>query len=483
MDIYILRDGKEIGPFSEETTKTLLGQGSIHEGDYAWHPGLPKWIPLASVLSPAPDSPPPSEPKPELPTFGSAGVSPNGAEAASEKQKALLAYLDIPFSGAITKDQAALLINESIEDPQKVGLLAKWNKDRIKLRPDLFAAEIQEQKEARVGEYFEICQTEGAEYFTKITKAHCQVLVGFLDGKFPNWDEDPKTAPKNYFFPAVAEKFPQLVAKAWKGKLPYDTGSKGASEAAAKRPATGKLRRKNAASGFPLGTIARVLVFAAITLGMFFFVKNLFGPDGEKPATPPPQTGGSTPDQPASPPLDPLAPAPAAPLPQAPPAGESVAVVDPPAPVPVEPAPPATPTEPPTPPANPDPKMAADPATPKPADPLPGFPADPLAPAPTPPVATEPGAPAVPRPPPPAAPEPVAKGELKLTKPVEVQLAYGKMKLPAGTKVKFVSKEGNLVKVTYLNTALTIPVTSTDFGVPDAPAPAVPPTIPAASDL
>jgi hypothetical protein len=57
------------------------------------------------------------------------------------------------------------------------------------------------------------------------------------------------------------------------------------------------------------------------------------------------------------------------------------------------------------------------------------------------------------------------------------------MKLPAGTKVKFVSKEGNLVKVTYLNTALTIPVTSTDFGVPDAPAPAVPPTIPAASDL
>ena len=39
MDIYILRDGKEIGPFSEETTKTLLGQGSINDGDYAWHPG------------------------------------------------------------------------------------------------------------------------------------------------------------------------------------------------------------------------------------------------------------------------------------------------------------------------------------------------------------------------------------------------------------------------------------------------------------
>ena len=65
MDIYILRDGQETGPFTEETTHTLLKQGSIREADYAWHPGLPKWIPLAEVLHPAVpalETPPPPPP-------------------------------------------------------------------------------------------------------------------------------------------------------------------------------------------------------------------------------------------------------------------------------------------------------------------------------------------------------------------------------------------------------------------------------------
>lgn len=501
MDIYILRDGKEIGPFSEETTKTLLGQGSISEADFAWHPGLPKWIALATVLKPvppvhdAPPPPPPTEPRAELPTFASAAPAPTGVEPATEKQKALLVYLGIPFTAAVTKDQAALLINETIEDPRKAGLLTKWNTERIKIRPDLFAAEIQEQKEARAGEYFEICQTEGADYFTKITKAHCQVLVGFLDGKYPKWDEDPKTAPRNYFFPAVAEKFPQLVAKSWKRKLHYDTGPNVASDAGAKRPATGKLQKKRAAPQRPLASIARGFVFAGLLLGMFFFVKKVFAPGEEKPAAPPPQTSGSPAEKPAAPLLD--APAPVPPNPEAASGGEPVAAVDPFAPAPPEPAPPAAPPEPAEPPKNPDPKMATDPAAPKPADPPPGFPADPLAPAPTAPVATDPlvpvTPPAIPAVPPAAPGEPAvaAKSVLRLTKPVEVQLAYGKMKLPVGTNVKFISHEGSFVKVAYLNTVLTIPATSTDFRVPDAappaapapaPAPAIPPPPPAAAD-
>lgn len=501
MDIYILRDGKEIGPFSEETTKTLLQQGSIHGNDFAWHPGLPKWLPLATVLMPAPPihdtpppPPPPTEPRVELPTFASTSLAPTGVEPATEKQKALLTYLGIPFTAVITKDQAALLINETIEDPRQAGLLTKWNTDRLKIRPDLFAAEIQEQKEARAGEYFEICQTEGAEYFTKVTKAHCQVLVGFLDGKFPHWNEDPATAARKYFFPAVAEKFPQLVAAAWKGKLHYDTGAKTAADPGPKRPATGKLRQKNASSQVRLATIARGFVFAAIFLAMFFFVKMVIAPDEKKPATPPPQTGSGPLEKTVLPPVEPPAPAPA---PLAP-AADPVAVVDP-----------VAPPEPAEPPKNPDPKMETPPAPPKPADPLPGFPPDPLAPAPAPttPPPTDPLAPAPPPTPPtdPLAPAPPVvppatpanpganpKSVLKLTKPVEVQLAYGKMKLPAGTNVKFVSQEGNLVRVAYLGTMLTIPASSTDIGVPEAPPPvppasgpdpAVPMTKPPTNDL
>jgi hypothetical protein len=74
----------------------------------------------------------------------------------------------------------------------------------------------------------------------------------------------------------------------------------------------------------------------------------------------------------------------------------------------------------------------------------------------------------------------VVKSVLKMTKDVDVQLAYGKMKLPVGTPVKFVSREGNVVKVSYLNTILTLPVNSTDLDVPVAaprdPPPSVRPT-------
>ncbi|MCE9609957.1 MAG: DUF4339 domain-containing protein [Chthoniobacter sp.] len=486
MDIYILRDGKEIGPFNEETTKTLLQQGSIVETDYAWHPGLPKWLPLATVLKPVPpplDTPPPPPPpaatRTELPTFANHAQPAADAEPASDRQKALLKYLGIPYTSTLTKDQAALLVNETMEDPKKAGLLVKWNTDRLKLRPDLFAAELQEQKEARAGEYFEVCQTEGAEYFTKITKAHCQVLIGFLDGKFPNWDEDAHTAPKNYFFPAVAEKFPQLVAREWKGKLHYATPAAGADEKAGKPP-VGKSRKRKAQQGFPVVMIGRAAVFAALAIAMFLFVKKLNSPAPTKPPAPT--------AQPSSPQTEnPIAPAPGVPKAEEVLPDKGIAQVDPFNP-PVEPAaptPPAAPVDP----ADPlkDPKMATDPAAPKPAEPVPGFPPDPLAPAPTPaagdppaptpapPPTADPFAPTPsPTPAPPATPaEPVApKSVLKLTKAVEVQLAYGKMKLPVGTSVKFISQEGAAVKVSYLNTVLTIPSSSTDFGVAEVAPPA-----------
>jgi len=492
MDIYILRDGKEIGPFNEETTKTLLQQGSIVENDYAWHPGLPKWLPLATVLKPVPPPldvppPPPVEARTELPTFASPALPAADTEPASDKQRALLKYLGIPYTSTLTKDQAALLVNETMEDPKKAGLLVKWNTDRLKLRPDLFAAEVQEQKEARAGEYFEICQTEGAEYFMKITKAHCQVLIGFLDGKFPHWDDDAHTAPKHYFFPAVAEKFPQLVAREWKSKLHYATPAAGADEKAGK-PATGKQRKRKAQPGFPAATVARGAIFAVLAVAMFLFVKKLTSPEPSQPPAPAPHPGS----QPAE---SPLAPAVGAPKPEGAVPDKGVAEIDPLAP-PADPlalAPPATPAEP-----GKDPKMATDPATPKPDEAVPGFPPDPLAPAPAPapgdppapapttPPATDPFAPTPSPNPAPTTPLPatpadpgVAKSILKLTKPVEVQLAYGKMKLPVGTSVKFMSREGTLVKVSYLNTVLTIPGTSTDFGVPDAaPAPSVPPAAP-----
>ena len=212
MDIYILRDGKEIGPFSEETTQTLLKQGSVVIGDLAWCPGMAKWVPLHDVLYPPP--PPPQTPPPHPASEEPARKLdlPKG-EPATAKQKALLSYLGIGFSSEMTKDHASILVNDAMEEPKHTGRLAQWNKERFTLHPDLFASEINERKENRATHFFDLCQGEGAEYFTKLTKAHTQVLIGYLDVKFPNWDAKEDEAAWNYFYPAIAEKFPQLVNK------------------------------------------------------------------------------------------------------------------------------------------------------------------------------------------------------------------------------------------------------------------------------
>ena len=77
-----------------------------------------------------------------------------------------------------------------------------------------------------------------------------------------------------------------------------------------------------------------------------------------------------------------------------------------------------------------------------------------------------------------------AKTNLVLTKPVELQMTYGKIKLPAGTALKLISREAAMVKVNYQNTVMMLPASSTDIdsaaGVGGSPAespatPAAPP--------
>ncbi len=518
MDIYILRDGSEIGPFSAETTQTMLREGSIREVDYAWHPGLPKWIPLSDVLSAAPlalETPPPPPPSAvgtPLPTFSPAAAAvsahlPKAGESATEKQKALLGYLGIAHSSELSKDHAALLVNDAMEDAKNAPRLAQWNTDRLKLHPDLFAAEIQARKESRANDFHEICQAEGAEYFTKITKAHCQVLVGYLDVKFPNWDKDEKDAASKYFYPAVAEKFPQLVAKPWQGKLRYATGPKIAAELSRQRPPTAQLRKRKSAS--PVAAIARGLVYGLLILGMFYFVQKMLTGAGATAPVPSesaaekqasegvPQTSDAAKIESISPtaPEHVVAQADAGATMTEPTTGAPTALPADPlmaanADVPVNPG--ATfPSDPPmaTMPADPSMEAGQPAAAPK-SIPLPGFPPDPPATGgslfgdPLTPPAAVPGASApvaVPAPPPTVADAAAvpAKVNLKLTKPFEVQLAYGKMKLPVGTPVKLVSREGNSLKVNYLNTVLTLPATFTDIG-DAAPAPVVAPPVPAA---
>jgi hypothetical protein len=50
MDIYISKNGEELGPYSPELLKSKINVGEFARGDYAWHEGLDAWHPLWKVL-------------------------------------------------------------------------------------------------------------------------------------------------------------------------------------------------------------------------------------------------------------------------------------------------------------------------------------------------------------------------------------------------------------------------------------------------
>ena len=215
----------------------------------------------------------------------------------------------------------------------------------------------------------------------------------------------------------------------------------------------------------PFAALARGVFFGALILGMLFFVKSVFEGSGDKPATgtvasasPAPKPA---PDLPALPPiakpqnpdqLPPIDAFPAAPAEQSP----KLAAIPPPDAPPMADAP-AKPLDPFAPP------MAT---TPAPADPFaaPPAPADPFA-APVAPVAAI-----------------VVPGmTLRVTRPVEVQIPFGKIKLIPGNEVKLVAQEGANLRVKYGASVIVIPSASTNIDAlpPPAPVPVVHAPIPA----
>ncbi len=447
MEIYILREGKETGPFTEEETQTLLKQGSAAIGDLAWQPGMAQWLPLHSVLYPGPAQTTPQRPPPPPEALAPVPVPVEElppAEAATAKQKAFLTFIGIPFTAETSKDQAALLVNDAMENPKDPARLAKWNADRLRLHPELFPAEVKAKKENRANQYAEIAQREGAGFFHDVTKAHAQVLVGWLDVHHPNWEANEADAARNYFFPAIAEKFPQLVEKSAKGKFKFGASKVGAGVAT--HPITSKVARKS----FPIASIVRgVITFAAIAAVLYYGsklmkisaeqkklddAKLLASTQRAKPETdeidlPPPKNPRTKPT--------------AAPRTAA--QNTALTASTQPGAIPGEPGTMLAPAG--------DPSMA------------PGDPA----------MATAPAAPVELAPVEPPAPEPVPvqpRTTFMITKSTDVALPFGRAKLPPGTLIKIVAVEGTNLRIRYGPDIIVVPISSTDFQAPAAPAPA-----------
>ncbi len=252
-----MRDGRKIGPFSEEAARVLLEQGDVEEEDLACREGAAEWEPLGEVLK-TPSS------APAAPTSG------YGAEPPTPAQMAFLSYFGIATPPGLLREAAGQIIAGAAADPQSAQRLAAWQIERLRLHPDLFAAEALATKENRAQFFFDLCQTAGADYFTGVTKAHCQVLVAFLDVKFPRWDAHGAEAAERYFFPAIAEKFPQLVNKAWRGRLRYGEGP--AAVKATRKLRTAKLARR---PDLPLRAVMRGLVLGLCILGVLYLAHRV----------------------------------------------------------------------------------------------------------------------------------------------------------------------------------------------------------------
>lgn len=472
MEIFVLRDGQQTGPFNPETVQTLCERGGLSLHDMAWHQGLPGWLPLGEVLNPGSERP--SAPPP---TPISSGIRPAPKKSASAKQKALLKYLGATYEEDITKEDAAVAISDALENPKYTAKLQRWGEERIKQHPDLYQDEIDFRRANRVARYLERCETEASEAVADVTKAHVQVLVESLDKKNPNWERDPKDALWNHLLPAISEHFPQLVQEKWKNRL---------------RPAHSKVATAIAASEAPLpsehaepapgvfSAAIRGLLYGGVVLGIILGANHLLkkpdpeGPD-KKPATtsapanPPPGAPAANPPNPEAS----LPPAHSSTAPLVNPVPDATAPAAAPAPAPAEgtplPTPGATPALAPAP-APVDPAMApaADPAMAAGAPPT----APAVPPAPTPgldvPAAPTPG----------TTGDPVSggfKSMLTIVKPVAVQLQFGKVTLNTGTRVRFIALEGANVRVNFNNNVILVPSIATDIdptAVPPAPAPA-----------
>ncbi len=438
MDIQIVHNGVQMGPFTEETVHAMLKSGSVLVNDLAWRPGLADWVPLMNVLYPAAATPAP----PAAPAASETPAS-EPREPATAKQKAFLSYMSIAFAPDISREDASLLVNNTMENPRDPARLARWNEARLQLHPELFAPEIQARKENRPHRFLEICHAEGAPFFDKVTKAHCQVLVGHLDVRSPHWDANEHDATWKYFFPALAEKFPQLVTDEGRGKFKFADQPAAAPKQVKSTPVAVRTRPSSSPGvGRIIYALARGVFIGLIILGLLwvgrgFFVKKT--PPAKKAAV------AATSEAPVE--TESAAPAPTStdtPAKEAPPAE---------APKPIAAAPAAEAAPAPTP-ASAEPAMAATEPKAAPAS------AEP-------PAKTEmTGFLSTPEP----APATAARTSVVLTKPIPITLPFGKINVPAGTSVKLVSQNGASLTVQYLEHVVTIPASSTDLGADPAAA-------------
>ncbi len=488
MDIFIIREGRQAGPFSEDAVKAFLTEGTARPSDMGWIKGMAEWRPLSEVLKTASQQ-----------ANGAAGAAIAGAETppsattnsaqespATAKQKAFLRYLGAEFGENLTKQRAAIAVSDAIETPKLQPRIRKWQEDKLRIHADIFQDELDYRRANRTNRYLERIQTEGAEVLTDVTKAHVQVLVESLDKKNPGWESNPDAALWDHLLPAIGAHFPQLVQPSHRHLMKSATGSRIAKAATRGLSAAAAVMVPRTQTG-SVGAMFRGVILGALALGGILTGHHYWKKSQEQgaPGSPASAEKKDTPSAPIasndSAPKDPALEPPGklvaeAKLPELPPEkpAPSAPATDP---IPAPPAPPV----PNDPPASAPAMNAEKPAVPTVPEEKPPVP--PLAPM-TPEAPLPPAPPVVVTPP----PAPVPRTAVTLSQNIGVMLSNGQVTLPAGTVLRYLATEGANVRVSWNNNVFFVPAAATNVNEP-VPAPAEPavappaPGMPAAPDM
>jgi hypothetical protein len=102
MDIFILREGRQFGPFSKKELRLRLALKYFESNLWAWHTGLPEWKALYEVI--------PLDSVPKHPDIYSCSEECKEGGIATLRQLNYLRSLGVEYPYAISKQEAGALL-------------------------------------------------------------------------------------------------------------------------------------------------------------------------------------------------------------------------------------------------------------------------------------------------------------------------------------------------------------------------------------